>query len=137
MTRRISCARLRRPVRLVLLKLHPKSLQFFWRRVILGGSLVPELQRPRLARRRIADFYLQADRILPSPFGKCDQSAGYNPAIQQIKNPRYFQLWTSEGTSAKSGYPRASSSFGCGAARLGASVFEETPISPPPTDVVT
>jgi hypothetical protein len=77
----------------------------------LGDSLVPELQRPRLARRRSAELYsavsqifnLQADRILPSPFGKCDQSAGYNPAIQQIKNPRYFQLWTSEGTSAKSG----------------------------------
>jgi len=103
MTRRISCARLRRPVHLVLLKLHPKWLQFFCRRVILGGSLVPELQRPRLARRRISDFYLQADRILPSPFGKWDQSAGCNPAIQQIKNPRYFQLWTSEGTSAKSG----------------------------------
>jgi len=29
---------------------------------------------------------------LPAPFGKSDQLAGYNPAIQQIANLRYFQL---------------------------------------------
>jgi hypothetical protein len=35
--------------------------------------------------------------------GNSDRPAGYNPAIQQIENLRYFQLRTSQRTSAKSG----------------------------------
>jgi hypothetical protein len=141
MIRRIPNARLRRPVRLVLLKLHPKWLQFFLSYVIFGNlPLVPNLQWPRLARRRSAEyrrflictlieFYLHR---LASLVSLQDAILRYS----RLKIPATFSFGPQQEHPRNQGYPPASSSFGCGSARLGASVFGEKPNSPP-TDVVT